>query len=249
MPWNPAEHPSDQRTQRFIVKPVSGSGQHLDDPADAGLTGRQRCVAYAKRHVIDMMWHTAGIEIRGITFPETEQIFHGTVPYTVERRNVMVVNNIKHAWQFLFDNTDWLPDLQYAQEYNRLICSDLEPQPGVVRTIPVAISGTDYVPSVPTGDAIRAAFHEAAGLDDPVDRALMLFDRCSREQWFANGNKRTATMLANHSLIHDGAGVLAIPPDLVELDFKDLLLDYYETNDARKLDRWLKEHAISTRLG
>lgn len=142
------------------------------------------------------------------------------------------------------DGVGWPADVQYAQEYDRLIGTDVEVQPGRIRTMPVTISGTRYVPPIPTLGTVLVAFDEANALEDPVTGALLLFDRCCREQWFANGNKRTACMLANHVLIHAGAGVLMIPPALVEFEFKDRLIECYESGDSAELDRWLMENAL-----
>lgn len=246
-PYRESEHPRNQSGQWEGV----GSQLHGTDdlePVSSVMDSRDECRRMAKRRVIDLMWHTAGIEVQGLTFPETEQVFHGTVPYSMARNKVMVVNNIKHAWRFLLDNIDWPVDKAYASEYNRLIGDGIEPDPGMIRTIPVGISGTDYKPPIPDDGLIAESIARANALPDPEDRALTLFCQCSRGQWFSNGNKRTSTMLANHSLIHDGRGVFAIPVDQVETAFKDRLLDYYESGDATELKQWLSMNAIH-RLG
>ena len=51
-------------------------------------------------------------------------------------------------------------------------------------------------------------------------------------------------MAANHSLIHDGTGIFALPPERVDDEFRDLLLTYYETDDRRPFLDWLRYHAI-----
>lgn len=52
------------------------------------------------------------------------------------------------------------------------------------------------------------------GVESPEDRALLMFCRITRGQWFNDGNKRTALMTANHALINDGIGVFSISPSL-----------------------------------
>jgi len=42
-------------------------------------------------------------------------------------------------------------------------------------------------------------------IESPEDRALLMFCKITRGQWFNDGNKRTALMTANHALINAGA--------------------------------------------
>lgn len=58
----------------------------------------------AKRQLIDVMWKTANIEVDGITFPDTQEIFDGRAPADMTVNDIIVVNNIKRAWMFLFEN-------------------------------------------------------------------------------------------------------------------------------------------------
>ncbi len=64
----------------------------------------------------------ANIElVKGITFPETQEIFEGRIPANADVEKVIVVNNLKRARIFLFDNLDYPLDIQLATEYNRII--------------------------------------------------------------------------------------------------------------------------------
>lgn len=229
----------DPLTGRFVSKPLS------DDDLDTDFFSleREQCLKLAKRREIDLLWRASNIEV-AVTFPETEQIFEGTAPYGVERRKVQVVNNLKHCWQFLFDNADWPVDWQYLSQYNRLAGDGLETDPGMLRNTGVRISGTDYVPAIPTAEGVREAIAADMSLRDAEDKAIGLFCDISRGQWFSNGNKRTAIMAANHTLIHEGAGLFSLPPELMTSEFRGLLIDFYETNDRKRISDWLKRNAI-----
>lgn len=58
---------------------------------------RMMAVELAKRQLIDVMWKTANIEIDGITFPDTQEIFEGRAPANMAVNDIIVVNNIKRA--------------------------------------------------------------------------------------------------------------------------------------------------------
>ena len=51
-----------------------------------------------------------------------------------------------------------------------------------------------------------------------------------RTQTFYDGNKRTASMVANQILIQNGAGIISIPVEEQE-NFRAELIDFYETGD------------------
>lgn len=72
---------------------------------------------------------------------------------------------------------------------------------------------------------------------------MLLFGAVTRGQWFSDGNKRTALMVANHQLIHDGIGVFSIPPE-DKAQFVSMLLRYYETGDYSRLSDWLSQNAV-----
>lgn len=228
----------------FAKKTPIGDDADLDGDSRILAAGENACKELAKRRNIDLLWKTASIEVRGLTFPDTRDVFQGITPGDARAKDVMVLNNLKHAWRFLLDNTDWPVDWQYLSEYNRLVGDGLEPNPGVMRTDIVTIGGTEYVPPIPSYEGIRERIAADLSAADPEERALNLFASISKGQWFSNGNKRTSAMAANHCLIHDGIGVFALPPERVDVEFKDELLRFYETNDRRRFVDWLDYHAV-----
>lgn len=224
---------------RFRANDASKS----DDLAPIVTGENNPCIELAKRRQIDLLWRSSSIEV-AVTFPETEEIFNGVSPVGEQQTKIRVVNNLKHAWQFLFDNAGWPIDWQYMSEYNRLAGDGIIPDPGMMRSTSVAITGTEYVPDIPTLDSVRETIAGDLRQEDPVERAIGLFCHACRGQWFANGNKRTATMAANHQLIHDRAGIFSLPPQRMGGEFRDLLIDYYESGDRIRFSQWLCYHAI-----
>lgn len=205
---------------------------------------RNEAVELAKRLILDVMWKTANIEVDGITFPDTEEIFEGRAPQGMAVNDIVVVNNIKHAWMFLFDNVSQPLDWAYVCQYNRLLgAGGVVRDPGALRQIMVRIGGTDWIPEIPTLATSNDRIMELSRIDDSEERAIRIFCAITRGQWFNDGNKRTAIMAANHVLINAGVGVFSIAPSL-KRDFTDKLLRFYETNDSTQLSEWLAEHAI-----
>lgn len=208
---------------------------------------RGLCIEYAKRRIIDLIWKASNIEVKGLTFPETADIINGVNPQDspVEARRILVVNNIKHAWQYLLEHVGDPLDWRYLCDYNRICGQYVESDPGRRRSLPVRISGTRWRPSSSVSEEeVFRGMEETRAESDPINQAVHMFAVVCRGQWFGNGNKRTATMAANHMMIHAGEGIFALPPQRMQDDFRDELLRYYETNDVGRFVDWLKYYAI-----
>ena len=61
-------------------------------------TDRRTAVELAKRLLGDSIWRTAKIEVDGVTFPDTQEIFDGRAPEGMSVDDIVTVNNIKRAW-------------------------------------------------------------------------------------------------------------------------------------------------------
>lgn len=144
----------------------------------------------------------------------------------MEVNDIIVVNNIKRAWMFLFENIGRPIDWRYVSEYNRILGEGLIRDAGKLRTNDVRIGGTDWIPELPTMESSHDEISSLMKIESPEDRALLMFCKITRGQWFNDGNKRTALMTANHALI------------------TNRLLRYYESDDPAPLCAWLRDYAI-----
>lgn len=64
---------------------------------------REANVFWAKRNIVDYIWKSANLEGIAVTFPETNAIYNGVAVEGCSVENIVKINNLKHAWQFLFD--------------------------------------------------------------------------------------------------------------------------------------------------
>ena len=138
---------------------------------------RRTAVELAKRLLVDLIWRTAKIEVDGVTFPDTQEIFDGRAPEGMSVDDIVTVNNIKRAWGFLLGNIDYPVDWQYIREYNRIIGEGLVRDAGRLREYGVRIGGTGWVPEIPTVESpqerVRGILEESEG----EDTAMLLFGR------------------------------------------------------------------------
>ena len=164
-------------------------------------TDRRTAVELAKRLLVDLIWRTAKIEVDGVTFPDTQEIFDGRAPEGMSVDDIVTVNNIKRAWGFLLGNIDYPVDWQYIREYNRIIGEGRVRDAGRLREYGVRVGGTGWVPEIPTVESsqerVRGILEESEG----EDTAMLLFGAVTRGQWFSDGNKRTALMVADRKSV------------------------------------------------
>ena len=114
-------------------------------------------VFVAKRNIVDYIWKSAHLEGLAVTYPDTEAIFNGLSVAGVSVKDIIAVNNLKHAWQFVLDSLDCPVDYSFVCQINRLVGGDnLVYNAGFIRNVPVTIGGTTWRPEMPIESQIKA---------------------------------------------------------------------------------------------
>ncbi len=203
---------------------------------------RDTAIEMAKRLLVDSIWKSANLEGLGTTFPKTEAIL-ANAPTTTKTEEVLFVINMKRAWQFLLDNLDYSNNLMLLREYNKIAGELLFNYAGEIRTIPVQIGGTSWTPEMPHTGIIMDILGEIEKIEDNELRALKYFCYVARTQMFIDGNKRVAQLITNKVLIENDIGIFQIPIERLE-EFKALLIQFYESDDDRKIIDFMKKNCI-----
>lgn len=198
----------------------------------------------AKRNIVDYIWKSAKLEGLGVTFPETEAIFNGISIANVKIDEIIAINNLKRAWQFLLSTIECDTDFAYICELNRIVGGDnLIYGAGFIRTIPVSIGGTSWKPDIPFEVDIKESLNKIREIENPTERAIEIMLYCMRSQMFVDGNKRTSMLAANHEMIKNGCGIISVPIEH-QLEFTKLLVEFYETNQMNNLKRFVYDNCI-----
>ena len=71
---------------------------------------REQNIFLAKRNIVDYIYKSANLEGINVTFPETQAIFDGVGVEGVKVDDIIKINNLKRAWQFMIDTLDRLTD-------------------------------------------------------------------------------------------------------------------------------------------
>lgn len=224
------------KTLEKRLKELGYSSRELSDKVKLNID-------FAKRNMAMTIYDQAILEGVATTFVDTENIIEGGKVNNMTSDDIMKIVNLKHAWEFILnENVVLSPDNFYLlSQINKLVIEGFYYNAGVVRSTPVRIGGTTWSPSIPVESEIISELDGLINSDlSGVDLAIELLLYVMKRQIFIDGNKRTAVLFANHYLIANGLGIIAIPADLTD-EYKKLLISYYEGTDENKIKIFLKE--------
>lgn len=203
----------------------------------------EECVELAKRNIVDCIYSSARIEGIAVTFPDTQQIYEGRTVANMSIDDVNKINNLKHAWQFVFDTIEYPLDLLYLRQLSKIVNTALMSDAGNIREYDVSIGGTDWKPDIPDTDAIKEDLQSLMRISCSTERAIKMMLYVMRTQMFSDGNKRVAQLAANQILIQNGKGFLRIPENKGG-EFLNLLVKYYESNDDKEIAQFIFDTSI-----
>lgn len=83
----------------------------------------------AKRNVIDSIWKSANLEGIAITFSETKQIYDGGNVEHLRVDEIITINNLKHAWQYILSTIRDEIQFNYIASTHSLVGSNLVEAP------------------------------------------------------------------------------------------------------------------------
>lgn len=191
---------------------------------------QEQNVYLAKRNVIDTIWKSANLEGIAITFPETQKIYEGGNIEHLRVDEIVTINNLKHAWQFLLNSINNTIEFNYISSIHGLVGSNLVDSPGKIRVFEVKMAGTNWIQEIPSKEKLEKLLNEVKNINCDTIRIITLMCKLMKMQLFNDGNKRTAMLIANHELIRLGRGIISISEEN-KVEFGTKLIAFYENEE------------------
>lgn len=208
---------------------------------------REENVFIAKRNIVDYIWKSANLEGIGVTYPETQVIYDNGIVNGLKVDDIIAINNLKYAWNFILENEDINYDYNVLCYIHKLVADKLIPSTvlGKIRTTPVNIGGTTWKPAFPIESKIKEELEEILNgeYESKTELAIVCMLYVMRKQMFIDGNKRVAMLFANKIMIDNGCGIISISQELQSL-FYEKLIKYYETGEMDELKKWIYDNCI-----
>ena len=205
---------------------------------------QEQNIFLAKRNIVDSIWKSANLEGISITFPETQQIYDGGNVNHLRVDEIVTINNLKHAWQFILNSINTNVNFNYISSIHSLVGSTIVESPGKIRTYNVNMSGTKWRPDLPSIEKLENLLIDINKIENDTTRAIRLMLKLMKMQLFNDGNKRTAMLVANHELIKNGRGIIAIEEE-DKVEFGERLIQYYESEDKlEELEKFIYDKSL-----
>ena len=208
---------------------------------------REQNVFIAKRNIVDYIWKSANLEGIGVTYPETQAIYDGGIVNGLTVDNIIAINNLKYAWQFILENEDIEYDYKVLCQLHKITVDKLvlDQNLGRIRTTPVNIGGTSWKPLFPIESQIKEELDEILNQDNKTktEIAIEIMLWVMRRQMFIDGNKRVAMLFANKIMIDNGCGIISISQENQPL-FYEKLIKFYESGDNTDIKQWIYDTSI-----
>lgn len=199
----------------------------------------------AKRLLVDSVYSSANLEGIAVTFAQTQDILNNVNVGSLTPQDISKVCCLRDSWEYLIDHIHDDLNIGYLMDVHELIARFDVPYSylGKIRTDDVIISGTRWRPELHDVEFYHTELKKLLENPNITDRAVKTGLWLMRSQIFKDGNKRIGSFAINKILIENGKGIFNVP---VELDgvFKQLLVNYYESNDSDELVQWIFENCL-----
>lgn len=201
---------------------------------------------FAKSNLARLVFANTRFEGLIITLPQTETIVLGVGVDRVSVDDINTTVQLKRGWQYIINYHEFI-SLETAKNINRIVARDDALFPGELRTGQGFFStyNGDYIPpeTIDADKETEFLNELLASNRSTTDKALTLMFHNMRQQIFWDGNKRSATLLANKFMIDNGAGLIAVQADKYPT-FLRKISDYYHSNDMAEVKCWTYENGI-----
>ena len=193
-------------------------------------------IDFARRNLVDSIYKQSILEGVATTYSDTETLVNGGKVNDMTASDVDKVVNLKRAWEFIMsvDLANYPTNYAVLCQINQIVEDGFSLTAGRIRSVPVTIGGSTYIPPIPFEDQVKQDLSDILSKEEGIDLAINLVLFVMKKQLFLDGNKRTAIIFANHYLITHALGLLVIPAELVS-EYKKILVSYYEDENKKDL--------------
>lgn len=172
--------------------------------------------------------------IEKISFSEDEldRVLELKILERADTYEIKTVFNLKDAWEFMILHLEDKLTLNFIKEINYKIANHQALVPGELRTEKNYVSGI-YEISVLDLKQIESTIYNCTETKENLERTcLELFYSLILNQWFWDGNKRTAFLVLNKLLISNGLGYIFIETS-DQKEFEEYLNMCYMHRDVK----------------
>ena len=209
-----------------------------------------RAVKRFQKSLPQFVWEAAQLEGNPFTFPEVQTLLDGITVGGRKLSDAQQILGLRDSMRLLCEEVlagTFKPSRKMACSFNGLIARDEALEWGHFRgegkersNVSVNLGATSWQPK-PTeagGQNLIETFEQGistlGALSDPIERAFALKLFMAREQFFFDGNKRTARAMMNGVLMSHGFDGISIPASK-QLAYNQAMARFYPSGEATEM--------------
>ena len=219
----------------------------------ASTTPDTRRACFRVRKVLEgIVYDTVALEDNPFTFPEVKTLLEGITVGGHRLSDANQVLNQAASWQELLRQVEtgaFGIDAANFKSLHALVAKEEALTWGVFRDDRVSIAGTEHQP--PPYTELTAIFERGRqillSIQDIHERAIATFLFGALNQFFHDGNKRTARLMMNGQLLSAGRDAISIPARRKE-EFNREMIRFYDSRDGSTMFTLLAECSLDPNL-
>lgn len=201
---------------------------------------------------VEITYNALNIEGVAITIEETQDLLDNKNIYSLEDTDNIIainfVNSLSYINSIIEKGFDKYELIEYMKRINLYLLNGLHSEAGNIRYSNIKVSGSKYIPKIPVEFRIREDIMK--NINNIMEDPLELYCYITRNQIFADGNKRTALLMVNLILYKDNK-YFSIDEEYAD-EYRVKLIEMYETGDTKKfkryMERYIKEYNKDTTI-
>lgn len=197
----------------------------------------------AKKDKIDYIFNTSALEGNAMTYPEVETLLDGITVGGHKVSDEHMILNQNNSVKLLFE---LIENKKFDLTKNTLCLLHHEVafkealKWGEFRDANVRIGGTQFIPPdyKELDEVYKNNLDFLNQIQHPIIKAISCFLLNAKNQYFYDGNKRTARLMMNGILLDNGYALLNIKAK-DKLEFNKAMIEYYDTNNIANAVQYL----------
>lgn len=199
----------------------------------------KKALFLAKRQLPEFVHDAVNLEGIHYTLPEIQTLLQGITVGGHKLSDQTIALNQAKAWEFLFASIEeqtFNLSQEFACQLHAIAAENEALEWGSFRSGLVTISGTEYLPPSPQllNSVWQNMLEQINDYEDIYEKAICLFLQMARSQFFFDVNKRMGRFMMNGLLLSHGYPAINLPAKR-QLEFNQLMLEFYINNDMRKM--------------
>ncbi|WP_254868246.1 Fic family protein [Corynebacterium sp. Marseille-Q2823] len=210
--------------------------------------GTDRALFRLTKQLPDLVWNAAALEGNTFTLPEVRTLLDGVTvggKALAEQQQILDLSEAFNLLHELVLKEECAVDKATSNALHAVLARNEALDAGLFRGEGhvegdgggVRLMDGGFIPFDPAdelGEAHADLLVSLQGLENPVEQALAYFCSATRSQFYFDGNKRTARLVASGLLMSNGYAALNIP-NARRLEFNLALDELFRSDDATTL--------------